>query len=763
MYNYKFNPVVSLFPNLYDTHLVSNLRLSEVIERITSLKFAEQTEKIHSAFIAAGSGMAGKEAIKKMKCALPAITLAGIFTHRSAGSWQDSSELVQIDLDNLNVGECIEVRQRLMTYPWIACLWTSPSGAGLKGAVRVMGLSISDASRYKASWKAVTHWLASIGLNNDPAANDCSRLAFLAHDPTAYYNPNTELFDMQQWTELEESPQSEKKCHYRNEVSTRALAYIRCMPSSIQGSNGSAAMMSVIRTLRDGFNMSGVELWRVLGTWNSEMSNPPWSDFELKHALESVEKVPPTRGRGWLLNAGESPHANKQHTNTEHPNHAWASERLMAERLAAGNLCQSLRYVPDGTSLGWRSWNGSCWIAMSDPVPIPLAANIHSEAGTLIASGLLDSKTARTLESTASMKAVLAQLQAHERMRINTSTIDPPQLLATPGGVFDLTTSELMKADPSRHTFLRCAAVTYNPSATHSLWDSVAAHVATQLGGDTVQRFLGASLIGVPPDRKMLFLIGDGGDGKGTLLRSCIAAVGDFGTVLPSEALSGDGRGAHGHEILSPLMHARLAYASEVPANLDWPLMKALSGGDPRTSKRMHSRAVTFQPRAWIALATNTAPRVPDQAAADRCILIRWNKPADPDPDIVRIIAIPGPERDVYLRACLRWLIDGAAAYQRDGLGVPDFAQAAIEPEGLARWWGEATECGGIVPSKGWTQFRPLAEYALHWHREKKLDAPTNTAIGTFLRSRVASKRVQANGSKVTVYHASLMDGVGRG
>jgi hypothetical protein len=227
--------------------------------------------------------------------------------------------------------------------------------------------------------------------------------------------------------------------------------------------------------------------------------------------------------------------------------------------------------------------------------------------------------------------------------------------------------------------------------------------------------------------------------------------------------LSGDGRGAHGHEILAALGVARLAYASEVPPDLDWPLIKAVSGGDSRTTKRMHGRAFTVQPRCWLALATNDEPRVPDAAAADRVLLIRWQKPTDPDPDIVATIATPGPERDSYLRACLAWMARGAADFLRDGLGVPDFARPAVEPEGLAGWWSDAVESGYIRPGDGWSPLPPIRASAAIWHAEHGQPPPTDTALGCFLRSRLASKRDRVTGRRVALYRCSIVDGVGRG
>jgi len=727
-------------------------------------RLAQDTESIRAAFAAAGGGTAGKKAIDGRKKRLPAVTLAGTFDRRANAAWRDPSGLVQIDLDNMDAAGMAKARARLLACPWLACLWASPSGAGLKGAVRVPGLLVPDPSRYTAAWHAVTRWLAALNLTNDPAAKDAARLAFLAHDPEAWHNPMAEPFDLNQWAEPEPAPIIPPRSNPPREMpeaeaERRALAYVRAMRASVQGDNGSSTLVAVVRVLRDGFDLTGCVLWRALGAWNIERASPPWAQADLEHALASVDKKPPNRGRGWLLNV-EPVRAEVRAIAEPAP---FASERLLAERLAGGALRLALRYVPEGPATGWRRWDGSMWAPAPEPVPVALAAAIHTEAGGMIAAGLLDLKTARALESTASMRAILAQLQAREPMQFDPAQLDPPRALAVLGARLDFGTGAMAPATPDGPAFLHRAAVAYDPAARHPLWDAVAEHVASMPGGDTVRRFLGASLVGIPPDRKLLVLVGTGGDGKGTLLRSCVAAVGGFGAVLPAEALAGDGRGAHGHELLAGLGVARLAYASEVPPDLDWPLLKALSGGDPRTTKRMHGRAFTVQPRVWLAMATNDEPRVPDAAAADRVVLIRWHKPGEPDPDIVATIACPGEERDAYLRACLAWMVRGATDFLRDGLGVPDFARPAVEPEGLAGWWAESTDHGSLVPGKGWTPFAPLRDHAGRWHTDHGAEPPSDTALGSFLRTRVASRRALVNGSKVAQFLTRIVDGVGRG
>jgi hypothetical protein len=303
-----FDPLLSVFPSATDPATVADLPLSAIIDRMRGPELAEATARIHSAFAAAGGGDAGKRATAADKRRLPGVTLAGAFDRRANAAWREPAGLVQIDLDNLAPAELAEARALLTACPWVACLWASPSGAGLKGAVRVPGLLLPEPSSYTSAWRAVSRWLASVGLVNDPAAKDAARLAFLAHDPEALHNPEAVPFPLDDWAEPEPAPSiplhhGPARAVRMADAERRAMGYVQAMPPSVEGSNGSAGLVAAVRALRDGFDLSGAGLWRCLEGWNAARATPPWSRAELEHALTSVESVPPQRGRGWLLHA----------------------------------------------------------------------------------------------------------------------------------------------------------------------------------------------------------------------------------------------------------------------------------------------------------------------------------------------------------------------------------------------------------------------------------------------------------------------------
>lgn len=309
------DPKLSCFDSVFDKKPLDNRSISEVIDLIRGPVLAVITKDIADTY--AGSLKDGPDAAKRsidgLKKRLPCVTLPGVFRRRSIAGWEAPSMLVQVDVDLWHYDEFEKARALLASFPWVTCLWTSPSGYGIKAGVRIWGDPVASPGRYTQAWNAVTRWLESIGLENDPATKDCSRLSYLAHDPQAIYRSDAEVFDLARWSVpdgpipapaavLDAAPPTDPVQPDENdpELEQRALAYLMAMPRSVQGKNGSAACMAAVRVLRHGFNISGDAFWRVITAWNQARAMPEWRRSELQHKLDGVESTPPRQPPGWL-------------------------------------------------------------------------------------------------------------------------------------------------------------------------------------------------------------------------------------------------------------------------------------------------------------------------------------------------------------------------------------------------------------------------------------------------------------------------------
>ena len=102
-----------------------------------------------------------------------------------------------------------------------------------------------------------------------------------------------------------------------SDVRRRAVAYLsRCDPS-VQGANGSGALMHAASAMVRGYSLSPSEAFELLATDFNPRCVPPWSEKELRHAVESATEKS-EKPNGYLLNA-EPPPGRRQKSAREEP------------------------------------------------------------------------------------------------------------------------------------------------------------------------------------------------------------------------------------------------------------------------------------------------------------------------------------------------------------------------------------------------------------------------------------------------------------
>lgn len=251
-------------------------------------------------------------------------------------------------------------------------------------------------------------------------------------------------------------------------------------------------------------------------------------------------------------------------------------------------------------------------------------------------------------------------------------------LLGTPGGVVDLRSGELRAATPADGVTKLTAATPAEPGATPARW---LAFLETATGGDReladyLQRLAGYMLTGRVDEHAVAFIHGPGGDGKSTLINALFELLADYAVRLPAEALLLTSGQRHPTDLAS-LAGARLAVTSEIPAGRSWnaSLVKDLSSGDPIAARRMRSDFFEFRPQCLLTVVGNHLPSLGtvDAAITRRLHLIPFDQSLPPerqDPGLPAILRAEFP-------AILRWAIEGAVAWYRDGLQAPERVHAA--------------------------------------------------------------------------------------
>jgi putative DNA primase/helicase len=199
-----------------------------------------------------------------------------------------------------------------------------------------------------------------------------------------------------------------------------------------------------------------------------------------------------------------------------------------------------------------------------------------------------------------------------------------------------------------------------------------------------LQKVLGCAATG-KPEKLIFVLFGEGNNGKTTLLEIIRDVLGDKQyagqvqvdslMVRPKEALSNNAVNTD----LADLQGCRFVSSSEVERGqkLSLSRVKYLTGLSQIKARRMRENMISFQPTHKIFLDCNHKPAItdPNDAIWNRVKCIPFQV-AIPESEIDR--DLPAKLR-TELPGILKWIVEGAVLYHRNGLGDPPAVKAATE------------------------------------------------------------------------------------
>lgn len=375
---------------------------------------------------------------------------------------------------------------------------------------------------------------------------------------------------------------------------------------------------------------------------------------------------------------------------------AWLATRLIDE------YGDRLRYC--GMLGGWLVWNGSCWAADDLTTANAWAAKVCRAAGRQVAleGGKGAEVEAKRLCSLRVVRDVVAYAKSDPRLVLPVTAFDlDPWLLNTPGGIVDLRTG-LLECNDSSRLMTRCTLVAPDGAASPVRWLAFLDEVTR---GDKalvayLQRLAGYSLTGSTREHVMAFLYGPGGNGKGTFLNTLVKLFGTYAKVASMDTFTASKFDRHPVD-LADLVGARVVTAQETQEGRAWDetKVKAITGGDPIKARFMRENPFTYMPQFTLLFAGNHRPHFStvDDAMRRRFHLVPFMvKPTHVDRTLDDKLK---PE----LPGILAWAIQGALAWQRDGLTPPAVVVAAtqdyfLSEDPLGRW---AKENASPDPTQG--------------------------------------------------------------
>lgn len=197
---------VSCMRSVFDPGQFTIKSWDDVIGAIKSPSYEAATKEVREAYkgykaaIAAYPSntkaiKAAKERYNTLKGKLHVVCFNGTFHDKVTNkNFDKSSGLFLVDIDNLP--DVYSARADLITKPNIVLCFISPSGAGLKLAVRVDADRIKSDADFKQAYIQIEYIFKSWGYEIDDACKDVSRKCFLPRDPDAFSNPDADIYDL---------------------------------------------------------------------------------------------------------------------------------------------------------------------------------------------------------------------------------------------------------------------------------------------------------------------------------------------------------------------------------------------------------------------------------------------------------------------------------------------------------------------------------------------------------------------------------------
>lgn len=278
------------------------------------------------------------------------------------------------------------------------------------------------------------------------------------------------------------------------------------------------------------------------------------------------------------------------------------------------------------------------------------------------------------------------------RFSIDVNTLDTAcDLLNTPNGIIDLISGKLLPHDPDKY-FTSVTRGYVNDKRVRELkdmqtveeWNSnlFSSLIFKYSCGDLelarfLQVLLGHTLFGAVKEEKTPLFLGDGANGKSTILQLCAYALGGFGSTAPKALVVDDKFASENRytDFLANLRSKRFVVVDDMKDNIELSpeKLKQLSSGGEINARALGKSNFNYQVRYNIFMQANSKPLIQgdDNGIWRRILNVGFNYtiPANEQDGSYRDKLRAQPE---VLNYILDWLIGGALRYNQEGLIIPE-------------------------------------------------------------------------------------------
>lgn len=319
------------------------------------------------------------------------------------------------------------------------------------------------------------------------------------------------------------------------------------------------------------------------------------------------------------------------------------------------------------------------------------------------------------------LRAMVEMAKSELGMTVRLCEFDAdPMLLGVANGVLDLHTGELLPVSPDVRVSKRCS-VAYDPAAECPRFEQFMAEVQPDPAMVAfLNRLAGYCLTGSVREQKLVFMHGEGANGKSVFVELLAWLLGDYAGKIATEMLMHHQRSPQGPSPdIVALKGKRFVYANETDegARLAEAHVKDLTGGDSMTGRVPYGKAnITFAPTHKLVIVGNHKPEITDNSYGmwRRILLTLFGvtvAEGQRDPALLDKLKSEGT-------GILNWALEGLRQWQRNGLAAPKNIEAATaayrdEQDLLGEWIGDHCDTGAGCTDQKVKLYRAYRAWAL--------------------------------------------------
>lgn len=412
-----------------------------------------------------------------------------------------------------------------------------------------------------------------------------------------------------------------------------------------------------------------------------------------------------------------------------------------AERLVENNI-DEIRYCSGAKR--WLLWRGDRW-AFDDGRQLLRKAmetinKITEEAEGVdnnpkLKQALLDH--AVRSQTPSKLKAMIFLAQSDPRIQVDLDSLDAdPLKLNFLNGTMDLRTKGVH--EHSRDDMItKICPVNYDPDATCPLFMSFMTRIT---GGNVtlfnyIMRIIGYCLTGIITEQVLFIFVGDGANGKSTLLEIIRKILNDYARHIQSSTFLANSKAIRND--LARLNGARFVSSVEMgtESKIDEAMIKQITGGDPITARFLYQEYFELMPCFKLIIAMNQEPNIKgvDHGIWRRIRIVPFDV-IIPDEEIDRGLL---EKLTLELPGILNWAIQGCLTWQEEGLAVPP--EVSIRTEMLKRESDTIglflEDCCGTDPD-GKIPVKDMFDIYHGWTHENVCDVMTKKSFGIYMKKK---------------------------